>query len=190
MRPERPGALAALLGFGLTVAAGGAVGTAWALLAPRERVRVSPEGTSFLARPEEAGVAADAWFGVCGAGAGFLTAALAFAMMRRTGPLLALTWLVVAGVLGSLVAWRVGVFLGPAPVEQQVREAAQRGEFERPVTVTAYGVLLAWPLVGVATFFAGVLGFGPADLRRSAPDGSAGDRSHESVRHPHEVRGA
>ena len=56
--------------------------------------------------------------------------------------------LVGAGLMGSLVAWRVGVVLGPGPVDPR---AATGTHVAIPLALTAPGVLLIWPIASVVT---------------------------------------
>lgn len=108
---------------GLPVVLGVLTGLAWAGLAPVP----PPSGTAGLdpyAATSEVFIAADGWFAVLGLPAGLIHGVVA---VRRRQP----AWIVVGtSLLGSLVAWGVGVAVGPAGVR-------------------ALGVLLIWPITAL-----------------------------------------
>ena len=52
----------------------------------------------------------------------------------------------VGGLLGSLLAWRLGVWLGPAQdVVAHAKAVGQGVTFDAPLKLNAKGALLAWP---------------------------------------------
>jgi hypothetical protein len=98
--------------------------------------------------------------------AGVLVALVVYLRTRpgRLGPLLGL---VVGGVLGSVVAWRTGAMLGPDSLLSTAAGLKVGARFEGPLDLSAYGVLLAWPLGAVITYFAVAAG---AEVTADEPD--------------------
>ncbi|MEU0963908.1 AAA family ATPase [Streptomyces sp. NPDC005917] len=95
-------------------------------------------------------------FGAVSAGAAFL--------WRRPGGVPLVVALGLGGLLGSLLAWRVGVWLGP---EQDViahAKALGKGvTFSAPLKLGAKGALLAWPLSALLVHLGLTALFGPRD---------------------------
>jgi hypothetical protein len=68
---------------------------------------------------------------------------------HRHLPVTALTGLVAGGVVGSLVAWRLGALLRPGALAPRVEDAADGPQLALPLDLEATGVLLVWPVVAV-----------------------------------------
>lgn len=136
------------------------VGLVWLLVAPRTPLQVVG-GQVILADPEgEAAIAVDGWFAVTAAVAGLACAVATFAVIRRAR-IGALLGLVVGGLLASVVAWRVGAWLGPDGIRESARGLPSGARFDGPLEVSAKGVLLAWPMASVVAYFALVAGLEP-----------------------------
>lgn len=151
----------AALVVGWSVLGGVAVGILWWKLAPLPQV-VTRAGGIFLAGGEtEVAVAADGWFAACSATAGLVAALLVFARIRRArlGPLVGLA---LGGILGAVVAWRIGVLLGPDAIRSTAEGLADGTRFEGPLKLSARGVLFAWPLTSTVAYFALTAGLEPA----------------------------
>lgn len=105
----------------------------------------------------ETSIAADGWFAVCALVAGVLTAIVSGALLpeRRLGVLAGLT---LGGIGGSLVAWRLGVLLGPSTVEESAAALRDGARFQGPLDLSALGVLMAWSMASAIAFFAAVAG--------------------------------
>jgi hypothetical protein len=144
-----------LVGLGCAVA-GVVVGVVWRLVVPLAVVEKDAAGVVQVAGAETE-VAADGWFAVLAALAGVL-AAVAAVLLLRTGRLGALVGLAIGGLVGALVAWRVGLLLSPPEVAASAKAARVGDTFEGPLRLSALGVLLAWPTAAVITFFAIVAG--------------------------------
>lgn len=118
-----------------------ALGLLWLGLAP------AVEAT-YGARPTEAQLdrifGAEAVFAAVMTVAGVASAALGRGWLRRAGPF-AVVGLVVAGLVGSIVAWRVGVWAGPDPVES-LTELTAGDAVRLPLVLRSYGLLLVWPI--------------------------------------------
>jgi hypothetical protein len=135
-------------------------GAAWWLLAPLPRLRVGAQGVLFVGGQTETGIAADAWFAVSALVAGAVCAAVAFRITGRSTVqvLIALT---LGGVVAALAAWWIGMILGPAPVDVRAETLSVGDEFHGPLELSARGVLLAWPMAAVITYFSLVAGLEP-----------------------------
>jgi hypothetical protein len=154
----------------LAVAVCGVVlGMLWLWLAPRIPL-VSDGKAVYLKDSEgEQAIGADGTFVLLGLGIGALTALVAFWRCRRGGIGIVLG-LAVGGVLGSLLAWRIGVWLGPT--QDLVAHAKQVGAkkvFEGPLALQAKGALLAWPIGATLAHLALTTGFGPRDPQPTPP---------------------
>jgi hypothetical protein len=129
------------------------LGAAWYWVAPRAVAVVRAEGVFIDPSTSNAFIGADGRFAVGGLLAGALSGLLAFVILRRR-PIGVLVGLAVGGVLGGLVAWAVGHWLGPAAVADQPRVAVVGAELSTPLTLRATGVLVMWPLAAVIVGFA------------------------------------
>lgn len=126
----------------------------WWLVAPLLEVQKRADGLYRVAgEGDESAVAADGWFAVLALVAGIVVALVVYLRTRpgRVGPLVAL---VVGGFAGAVVAWQVGHLLGPDGLRATARGLAVGAHFHGPLDLTAYGVLLAWPMGAVITYFA------------------------------------
>jgi hypothetical protein len=111
----------------------------------------------------EEAIGADGTFVLLALGFGVLTAAVVFCVWRRGGIGL-VVGTVVGGVLGSLVAWRLGLWLGPPQdVAAHARAVGKGTVFDAPLQLRAKGALLVWPIAASAVHL-GLTGlFGPRD---------------------------
>ncbi|GAB2773935.1 hypothetical protein GCM10027073_03310 [Streptomyces chlorus] len=90
--------------------------------------------------------------------------ALAVFLVRRRGGVPLVVALGVGGLLGSLLAWRLGVWLGPAQdVIAQARDVGKGVTFDAPLKLSAKGALLAWPFAGLVVHLGLTALFGPRD---------------------------
>ena len=144
-----------LVGLGCAVA-GVVVGVVWRLVVPLAVLEKDATGVLQVGGAETE-VAADGWFAVCAGLAGVLAAAAA-ALLLRSGRLGALVGLAAGGLVGAVVAWRVGLLLSPPEVAASAEQAQVGDTFDGPLRLSALGVLLAWPTAAVITFFAIVAG--------------------------------
>lgn len=134
------------------VAAGVAVVVAllWVRIAPDVALRVS-DGGAFLDEVQGAKVfGRDGWFAVLTAAAGVLTGIYGWLRHRDDAVPLSIA-AAVAGVLGALLAWRLGIWWGPQPLEAQAATAVDGDMLTAPLGIDAKGVLLAWPILSLAT---------------------------------------
>jgi hypothetical protein len=140
--------------------AGVLVGLFWWGIAPLAQLVKRPDGIFVAGGAGETAIAADGWFALCSATAGLVAALVVFARMRRArlGPLLGL---VIGGIAGAVVAWRLGVLLGPAGVRATAKDLAFGEHFNGPLQLSAHGVLFAWPLTSTVAYFALTAGLEP-----------------------------
>jgi hypothetical protein len=136
------------------------VGVLWYVLAPVPRLVTRSDGVFLTGGETEVAIAADGWFAVCSATAGLVVVLVVFARMRRArlGPLLGLA---VGGLAGAILAWRLGVLLGPAGIRESVRGLAPGTQFNGPLKLSAQGVLFAWPLASTVAYFGLTAGLEP-----------------------------
>ncbi|POX52180.1 AAA family ATPase [Streptomyces sp. Ru71] len=111
----------------------------------------------------EQAIGVDGTFTLLALGFGVLSGAAVFLWRRRGGvPLVA--GLGLGGLLGSLVAWRLGVWLGPAgDVIAHAKAVGQGVTFSAPLKLGAKGALLAWSLSALVIHLGLTALFGPRD---------------------------
>ncbi|WP_448317698.1 AAA family ATPase [Streptomyces sp. CO7] len=145
----------AALVLGALTAAGLLLGLLWVWLAPRvPLVGEVADGrwVAFLADIEgEQAVGADGMFTLLATGFGLLSAVPVFLLARRGGvPVVA--GLGLGGLLGSLVAWQIGMSLGPtSDVAAHARQVGEGVRFDAPLELHAISALAAWPVVALLT---------------------------------------
>ncbi len=147
----------------LLAVAGVGLGLLWLWLAPRVPL-ISDSQAVFLNDSEgEEAIGGDGTFVLLGLAFGAVAAALVFCFQRRGG-IASVVGLALGGLLGSLVAWRLGVWLGPSQdVVAHARAVGKGVVFDAPLALHAKGALLAWPLAAMAVHLALTAGFGPRD---------------------------
>jgi hypothetical protein len=96
---------------------------------------------------------ADAWFAIISAPAGVLIALVLFTRHRHR-PVLTVCALAAAGFIGSVVAWRLGILLGPDQVHDALVDVADGTRLDLPVGLGASGLLFCWPIAAVVTIIA------------------------------------
>ncbi|MFE6174022.1 AAA family ATPase [Streptomyces sp. NPDC056464] len=110
-----------------------------------------------------------------------LVSAVAVFLWRRRGGVPLVVALAVGGFLGSLLAWRVGVWLGPTDdVIAHAKEAGKGVAFSAPLKLGAKGAWLAWPLAALVVHLGLTALFGPrdADPYQQDPAGGHGSGPH------------
>ncbi|KUO23021.1 AAA family ATPase [Streptomyces dysideae] len=100
---------------------------------------------------------------------GALSAVVVFLLRRRGGVPLVVA-LAVGGLLGSLLAWRIGVWLGPAQdVIAHAKDVGKGVTFSAPLKLGAKGALLAWSLAALVVHLGLTALFGPRDPEPHGP---------------------
>ena len=136
-------------------------GLVWELVTPLPQFQVvGRRAISSGAIEDETAVAADGWFAVCAGVAGILSAIAVFVRVR-SARISALAGLTLGGLLASVLAWRVGVLLGPDSVRAGAAGMSDGETFSGPLRLSAVGVLFAWPLTALITYFALAAGLDP-----------------------------
>ncbi|MFJ1876121.1 AAA family ATPase [Streptomyces chartreusis] len=93
-----------------------------------------------------------------------LVSAVAVFLWRRRGGVPLVIGLAVGGFLGALLAWWLGVRLGPTQdVIAHAKEVGKGVAFSAPLKLGAKGALLAWPLVALIVHLGLTALFGPRD---------------------------
>ncbi|WP_405688634.1 ABC transporter permease [Streptomyces sp. NBC_00057] len=147
----------------LVTVTGIGLGLLWLWLAPRVPL-ISDSTAVFLSDSEgEEAIGADGTFVLLALAFGALSAALVFLFQRRGGIAL-VVGLALGGLLGSLLAWRLGVWLGPdQDVVAHARAVGKGVVFDAPLQLRAKAALLAWPLGAMAVHLGLTAWFGPRD---------------------------
>lgn len=152
----------------LAIALSGALlGVLWWKLAPTVPLVgdvVDERWVVFLKESEgEQAIGVDGTFTLLALAFGALSGLVVFLLRRRGGVPLVVA-LGVGGLLGSLLAWRVGVWLGPAQdVIAHAMDVGKGVTFDAPLKLGAKGALLAWSLAALVVHL-GLTGlFGPRD---------------------------
>ncbi|MEZ3178532.1 AAA family ATPase [Streptomyces pimonensis] len=152
----------------VAVALGGVLlGVLWWWLAPRVPYVGDVAGGSWVVYLKdsegEQSIGVDGTFTLLALGFGAVSALVVFLVRRRGGVPLVVA-LAVGGLLGSVLAWRLGVWLGPASdVMAQARSVGEGVTFDAPLKLGAKGALLAWPFAALVLHL-GLTGlFGPRD---------------------------
>ncbi|MEV6328192.1 DUF2567 domain-containing protein [Streptomyces sp. NPDC051909] len=148
----------------LSVVAGAVLGLLWLWLAPRTTL-FSDGKAVFLKNSEgEAAIGTDGTFVLIALGFGALAALLVFLIHRHGGVALVLG-LALGGVLGSLLGWGVGVWLGPErDVVAHAKAVGPDVPFDAPLELNMWAAaMLAWPIAAMIVHLALTALFGPRD---------------------------
>ncbi|MFJ7035075.1 AAA family ATPase [Streptomyces rochei] len=143
------------------------LGVLWWKLAPSVPLVGEVVGDRWLVYLKESegeqSVGVDGTFTLLALAFGALSAVAVFLLRRRGGVPLVVA-LGAGGLLGSLLAWRVGIWLGPAQdVVAHAKEVGKGVTFSAPLKLGAKGALLAWPTAALVVHL-GLTGlFGPRD---------------------------
>ncbi|MFJ5677368.1 ABC transporter permease [Streptomyces sp. NPDC093097] len=164
-RELREGALIALV----VAVSGVLLGLLWAWLAPRVPLIADTHNVYLKNTEGEEAIGADGTFFLLGLGFGLVSAAAVFLFRRRGGVPLVVA-LAVGGLLGAVLAWLTGMWLGPTPdVVAHARQVGPGVVFDGPLRLQAKGALLVWPAAAMATLIALTGLFGPRDPELDGP---------------------
>ncbi|MFD1661185.1 AAA family ATPase [Streptomyces caeni] len=157
---------AAVITVGVALA-GVLLGVLWSRLAPHVPLvgdLVDKNWVVYLKDTEgEQAIGVDGTFTLLALGFGVLSALVVFLVRRRGGVPLVVA-LALGGVLGSLLAWRVGVWLGPTQDVIAHAQAVGKGvTFPAPLRLGAKGALLAWSVAALVMHLGLTALFGPRD---------------------------
>ncbi|WFB10049.1 hypothetical protein LRS74_25665 [Streptomyces sp. LX-29] len=153
---------AALVGLAVAVT-GVLLGLLWLWLAPRVPLYTDGQNIYLMNAEGEERVGADGTFVLLGLGMGLVTAGAVF-WFRRRGGIPLVVGLAVGSLIGSYLAWKVGLWLDPnADMVESAKEAGKGATFDGPLQLQAKGALLAWPVAAMGVHLALTGLFGPRD---------------------------
>lgn len=143
------------------------LGLLWVWLAPRVPLvadLVDKNWVVYLKDTEgEQAIGVDGTFTLLALAFGAVSALVVFLVRRRGGVPLVVA-LAVGGLLGSVLAWRMGLWLGPTQNVIAHAKAVGKGvTFPAPLKLGAKGALLAWPLAALVVHLGLTALFGPRD---------------------------
>lgn len=143
--------------------AGVLLGVLWWWLAPHVPL-IADDTAVYLKDTEgEQAIGVDGTFTLLALAFGAVSAVVVFLARRRGGVPLVVA-LAVGGVLGSLLAWRIGIWLGPTQNVVAHAKAVGKGvTFSAPLKLGAKGALLAWSVAGLVVHLGLTALFGPRD---------------------------
>ena len=157
---------AGLLTVAVTVLVGAPVGLLWAALAPRVLIDVDGDDVQVVDAYADGFIAVDAWFFGAVVVAGLVGGVLAWWLSADRGPGVVLG-LAVGGLAAAWIAGRVGGEVDRTTVEQLVASGVQ-GRRELAVQLRSTSALLGWPIASLLAFLALSVARRPA----AAPDGA------------------
>ncbi|ASR00094.1 ABC transporter permease [Streptomyces sp. 11-1-2] len=145
------------------------LGLLWLWLAPKVPL-VSDGSAVYLKNSEgEDAIGADGMFTLLGLAFGAISALIVFLLFRHGGIALVIG-LAIGGVLASVIAWRLGLWLGPtSDVVAHAKEAGKGVTFDGPLKLGAKGALLAWSVAAMVIHLALTGLFGPRDPEPALP---------------------
>jgi hypothetical protein len=136
-----------LILFGTLIGFGIVVGVVWSLIAPTVVFTVVEDGLRDTDFQAGRFFIAESLYGVLGAAAGLLAGLVARRWVREIGWPVVVA-LALGGVLASVVAWRVGIWLGPGAPDATT--LALGDVTELPLRLRSSGLLLVWPMASLA----------------------------------------
>ncbi|MCF3173233.1 ABC transporter permease [Streptomyces sioyaensis] len=158
-RELREGAVIALV----VAVSGVLLGVLWNWLAPHIPLIADTRNVYLKNTEGEEAIGADGTFVLLSLGFGVLSAAVVF-LLRRRGGIPLVVALVVGGLLGAVLGWVTGMWLGPTPdVATHAKQVGPGVTFSGPLRLQAKGALLAWPIAAMLTQLALTGLFGPRD---------------------------
>lgn len=137
-------AKAALLTLVVTVLLGAPLGLLWAGIAPHVDVVVMGQQANLTEAYTDGFIAADAYFLAAVALAGVVGGLIAYRLGSAHGPVVVLA-LTVGGLVAAFLAMRVGEQIGLEALRDAVRTGSQ-GRFELNLELKAREALVGWPL--------------------------------------------
>jgi hypothetical protein len=139
------------------------LGLLWVWLSPRVPL-ISDGQTVYLKDTEgEQAIGVDGTFTLLALGFGLVSGVVAF-LLRKSGGVPLVAGLALGSLLGALLAWRAGIWLGPQTDVVAHAKAVGKGVvFDAPLDLKAKGTLLAWPVAALAVHLGLTALFGPRD---------------------------
>lgn len=145
------------------------LGLLWLWLAPKVPL-ISDGSAVYLKNSEgEDAIGADGVFTLLGLAFGVVSAVVVFLLFRHGGIALVIG-LAIGGVLASVIAWRLGVWLGPtSDVVAHAKSVGKGVTFDGPLKLGAKGALLAWSVAAMVVHLVLTGLFGPRDPEPALP---------------------
>lgn len=163
---------AAVIAVALAVS-GVLLGLLWLWLAPHVPLVADANAVYLKDSEGEQAVGVDGTFTLIATGFGVLSGLVVF-LVRRAGGIPLVVGLALGALLGAVVAWRLGVWLGPEQdVAAHARQVGKGVTFDAPLELKAKGALLTWPVVALLVHLGLTALFGPRDPEPGFPDGTA-----------------
>lgn len=164
MKTEVREAVVVALGVAVT---GALLGVLWWWLAPHVPLVGDVVGKNWVVYLKdsegEQAIGVDGTFALLALAFGAVTALVTF-LARRRGGVPLVVGLAVGGLLGSLLAWRLGIWLGPSQdVVAHAKSVGKGVTFSAPLKLGAKGALLAWSLGALVVHLGLTALFGPRD---------------------------
>jgi hypothetical protein len=167
VRPvSRPDLTQSLVAVAVIVTAGLAWGLLWWRLAPTAATVVQ-DGGVYLQGHEELMAAQDGWFAVLGAATGALLSVV-WPMVVRTRPILGLVLGLAGSVAAGLLAWGLGVWLGPSSLSDQLA-AGVKAPITPLVLHTPVALLFAPMLFAVVRALTELIGSALSGIHTAPP---------------------
>ncbi|QDQ11025.1 DUF2567 domain-containing protein [Streptomyces spectabilis] len=139
------------------------LGLLWLWLAPRVPLIADKQAVYLKDTEGEQAIGVDGTFTLLGLAFGFVSALVVF-LVRRRGGIPLVVGLAVGALLGAVLAWKVGVWIGPdTDVVAHARSVGRGVVFDAPMELNAKGVLLAWPVAAMIVHLVLTALFGPRD---------------------------
>ncbi|MFI6086617.1 DUF2567 domain-containing protein [Streptomyces sp. NPDC051218] len=153
---------AAVIAVALAVC-GVLLGLLWLWLAPRVPLIADSEAVFLKDTEGEQAIGVDGTFTLLALAFGAVSGAVVF-LLRRRGGIPLVVGLTAGSLLGAVIAWRLGIFLGPeTDVVAHAKSVGKGVAFDAPMELKAKGALLAWPVAALLVHL-GLTGlFGPRD---------------------------
>ncbi len=134
----------------VTVLVGAPIGLLWAALAPRVDVVITGENVQLAEPGTSAFIAGDGFFLLAVVVAGVVGGLLAWRLGREHGPAV-VAGLTLGGLAAAYVAMRVGSTVGLEDVQQAV-SAGQQGALELSLRLRAKEALVGWPVGALVAY--------------------------------------
>ncbi|PWG09321.1 DUF2567 domain-containing protein [Streptomyces sp. V2] len=156
----------ALVAVAVTVL-GVVLGLLWLWLAPRVPLVGDQSDGSWVVYLKdsegEQAIGVDGTFTLLALACGALSALGVF-LWRRRGGIPLVVGLALGGVLASVVAWKLGTWLGPtSDVIAHAKSAGKGVTFSAPLKLGAKGALMVWSIAGLLVHLGLTALFGPRD---------------------------
>ncbi|MDT0346496.1 ABC transporter permease [Streptomyces litchfieldiae] len=157
---------AVLVALPVAAVTGVLLGLLWLWRAPRVPLISDGEAVLLANSEGQQAIGADGAFLLFGLAIGVVTGAVVFVLRRRGGVAVVLG-LTAGALLGSWLAWRLGVWLGPTEDIAAHAESVGAGvPFEAPLELGARGVLLGLPFAALLGHLVCTTAWGPVDPPR------------------------